>query len=404
MAKTALIFADDAEGLRGIYGIPAVRRLVIMTRRLGFDRINLISRDPGLFMAVSDLIGSDAFYLVENDPDLCEPLQRLNFDENESVLVVKANHVIDRWSLDRLLHAGQSQEIAVLENSEKEADKAIYLVKGSRLLELLASLQLSGRPEAGGEDRAVRVHAGPGLPELLSGGAERVRDAERGLASAVAQSTWHRDSFLSRYLNRPVSQFVSPAISRTGITANMVTLFNALIGLAGAYLIFRGGYLSQIAGSLLFVLCTIVDGIDGEVARLKLQETDFGRVLDITCDNIVHVSLFVAIGLVLYHETGNMHFLYLLWILLIGFGLCALLINRVITGDHTGLQPSRLAVLLEMLLNNRDFAYIVLGFALFHHLEWFFVASAIGIYVLDGILWLARLASRFGGRTISAER
>ena len=404
MGKTALIFANNSEGLQHVYGIPAVRRLVIMFRRVGFDRILLFSRDSRLFGAVSDLTGPDAQQFIDSGSDAKEIVRKLDFGGDEMVLVARASHVIDRWSLERLVKAGENQEIVMLRSDEREGDTAIYLVKGSRLVPLLDSLQSLTGKAAGIGESAVRVRASGGLPKLLNQGPESVEAAEKGLAVAVAESTWHRDSFLSRYVNRPISQLVSPALARTRITANMISILNALLGLAGAWLIFRGGYVSQAVGSALFVLCTIVDGLDGEVARLKLQETDSGQILDVTCDNIVHVSVFVAIGIALYHETNNVHFLHLLWALLFGLGLCALLINRIITGNGNGPDPTRLAVRLEYLLNNRDFAYVVLGFALFHHLDWFFVASTLGIYVLTAILWVARLAARSGKRAMGAER
>jgi len=395
MRKTMLILSNDSEGLQPVYGIPAVRRLVMMALRLGFDGIHLVGRDLHSFEAVSDLVAADAFHLIQDRVDAYEAVRQLDFDEDEAVLVAKANHVIDRWSLERLVRAGEGKEIAVLRSNGTQNDKAIYLVKASYLLPLLVSLQSCAGQKAGIEDRALCVLAGKGLPELIRQDSESVRCAEAGLAAAVAESTWHRDSFLSRYVNRPISQVISPALARTGITANAVTLLNALLGLAGAYMIFRGGYISQIVGSLLFVLCTVVDGVDGEIARLKLQETDFGQILDVTCDNIVHVSVFGAIGVSLYHETGNVYFLYLLYALAFGLGLCALLINRIMAGNSRGPVPTRVEVLLEMLFNNRDFAYVVLGFALFHRLDWFFVASTLGIYVLTAILWAAKLASRF---------
>jgi phosphatidylglycerophosphate synthase len=404
MTKTALILGEDRNGLQHVYGMPAARRLILLVRLLGFDRIHLIGRDQRIFSAVSDLVASDAFHSLENGSDACSVVQKLSFNEDESVLVLRANHVIDRWSLSRLLQAGPGQEISILKNREKESHNAIFLVKASRLLPLLASLQRPGGPETEFAGHMVHVNSAHGLPELLDGARAKARAAEEGLTAAVADATWHRDSILSRYLNRPISQVLSPALARTWVTPNMVTLLNTVIGLAGAYLILRGGYLSQIAGSLLFLLCTIVDGIDGEIARLKLQETSFGGHFDVICDNVVHVAIFVAIGLALYHETANGLYLYLLLFLLCGFGLCALLINRILTRDKTESQPTRTEVLLEYIFNNRDFAYIVTGFALFRHLDWFFTASTFGIYVLNGILWGARLTSRFNRQKQAAAR
>jgi phosphatidylglycerophosphate synthase len=390
VVKSALIFADDANGLQQVYGIPAVRRLVLVVRMLGFDRIHIISRDKGVLPVVSDLIGSDSFHLADDGSHLYSTVEKLRFDEEEFVLVLKAHHVVDRWSLDRLLKAQKGQEISFLEKGGETGNEAIFFVKAPLLLPLLGSLQSSKRPEAD----TIRIKAGHGLPLLLDGGQERARAAEAGLSAAVGEATWERDSLLYRHASRHVSRLMSPWIARTRMTANMVTLLNALLGLAGAFLLSVGGHLFQIAGTLVFVFSTIVDLVDGEVARLKMQETNFGHYLDIICDNIVHLAVFIGTAVGLYRETANGVFIYLLWFFLGGLGLCALILNRILAERHAGMQRSRLAITCEALFNNRDFAYLMAVLAMFHRLDWFFVAAAFGSYLLAGTLWIAELVTR----------
>jgi len=394
VVKSVLIFADDAKGMQQVYGIPAIRRLVLLARLLGFDKIHIIGRDKELLPVVSDLIGADSFHLHEQEPDLFSTVVKLGFDEEEFVLVLKAGHVIDRWSLDRLLKAQKGQEVSLLERGGEMGDERIFFVKAPRLLQLPHSLRASKRPEAVLEADAVHVKAGSGLPVLLDGGSEKVRAAEAGLSAAVGEATWERDSLLYRHASRHISRLMSPGIARTRMTANTVTLLNALLGLAGAFLLSVGGHLFQIMGTLVFVFSTIVDLVDGEVARLKMQESKFGHYLDIICDNIVHLAVFIGIAIGLYRETANGLFIYLLWFFLGGLGLCALILNQILAERHAGMQKSRLAVTCEALFNNRDFAYLMVGFALFHRLDWFFVAAAFGSYLLAGTLWVAELITR----------
>jgi len=394
VAKGALIFADDAKGLQQVYGMPAVRRLVLLVRLLGFDSVHIVSSDKELLPAVSDLMGAGAFHLRGNEPDLYSIAEKLRFDEEGYVLVLKANHVIDRWSLDRLIKAQKGQEASFLERGDKRGDETIFFVKAPQLLPLLDSLRSSKKPEAGLEADAVRIKAGSGLPVLLDGGHEKARAAEKGLSKAVGEATWERDSLLYRHASRHVSRLMSPGIARTRMTANAVTLLNVLLGLAGAFLLSIGGHRFQIIGSLVFVFSTIVDLVDGEVARLKMQESTFGHYLDIICDNIVHLAIFIGVAIGLYRETANGLFIYLLWFFLGGLGLCALILNRILAERHAGVQKSRLAVMCEALFNNRDFAYLMAAFALFHRLDWFFVAAAFGSYLLAGTLWVAELVTR----------
>ena len=82
--------------------------------------------------------------------------------------------------------------------------------------------------------------------------------------------------------------------------------------MAGALLLSWSGYWPHLIGALLFLLCIIVDGVDGEVARLKLQETRFGHLLDVVTDNFVHLAIFARIALGLYHDSGDPVYIRLL--------------------------------------------------------------------------------------------
>jgi len=394
VVKSALIFADDANGLEQVYRIPAVRRLALLTCQLGFEKIHVISRDASLFTVLSDLVGIIEFHHLEDELHLSGIVEKLQFHDEESVLVLKANHIIDRWSLDRLLQAQQDKDISFLAKDEARGAERIFLVKASHLLPLLSSLRTSERSEVEIEASAIRVKASPGLPELLDGTRRKVKVAEAALIAALGRSSWERDGILARHVSRPISRLISPTAIRVGMTANAVTLCITIIGLAGAALLFIGGYLFQVFGSLMFLFSVIADGVDGEVARLRLQESKFGHYLDIICDNIVHIAIFIGVAIGLYRETANGIFIYLLWFFLGGIGLCALILNRILAERHVGVQRSQLAITCEALFNNRDFAYLMLALALFHRLDWFFVAAAFGSYLLAGILWVADLVTR----------
>jgi phosphatidylglycerophosphate synthase len=173
----------------------------------------------------------------------------------------------------------------------------------------------------------------------------------------------------------------------------MVTLFNVAIGLAGAYLFSRGGYGAHVAGSLIFLLCVILDGVDGEVARLKLKETVFGRYLDIITDNIVHVALFIGIALGVARKTGNEQYLYVLGILLGGFALCAIAVGRAVRPGSDEIRSKALDKLTG-LLANRDFAYLLIIFALLNGLEWFLMSAAAGTYFFAASVFFLDLHRR----------
>jgi phosphatidylglycerophosphate synthase len=98
----------------------------------------------------------------------------------------------------------------------------------------------------------------------------------------------------------PIVRLVSSPIARwlirLPISANMVTMASLLSGLGSCYLFAMGDYASILQGSFLFLLCYVLDNLDGEVARAKDQCTDLGDKCDTFVDWLVHSLFFVALG------------------------------------------------------------------------------------------------------------
>ena len=161
----------------------------------------------------------------------------------------------------------------------------------------------------------------------------------------------------------------------------MVTLFNIIVGLVGAFFLAKGVYAMQVLGSLLFLPSSILDGVDGELARLKLKETVFGHYLDIVGDNVVHVAVFFGIALGLYRPlrtrstsmpSGS------------SFAASVFAPSQCSGSWDTDRKntESEQAPWLAALLVNRDFAYLVLFLALLHRLSWFLFGAAVGVYAV----------------------
>jgi phosphatidylglycerophosphate synthase len=56
-----------------------------------------------------------------------------------------------------------------------------------------------------------------------------------------------------------------------------------------------GGYWNFLAGAVLGVVTSVLDGCDGELARLKLQVSDFGCWMDTFCDYLYYIVTFAGI-------------------------------------------------------------------------------------------------------------
>lgn len=139
-----------------------------------------------------------------------------------------------------------------------------------------------------------------GMQRLASAGRLRAQDVTGGMWIDVDTSSDLRkasrrlyeglrkphDGFVSRLLNRPISLRVfTPALLRAyqGITANQVSALAFLVA-ASAAMMFAVGL--PLAAGLLVHIASVLDGSDGEIARLKLHDSDFGNYLDAVLDRI----------------------------------------------------------------------------------------------------------------------
>jgi len=89
------------------------------------------------------------------------------------------------------------------------------------------------------------------------------------------------DGIVSRYLNRPLSRPLARALSGTPVTPNAVTIFTLLLAVATGGMI-AGGW--NIVGGIGIQVVSVIDGVDGELARLKRLTSRFGAVLDAVTD------------------------------------------------------------------------------------------------------------------------
>lgn len=89
------------------------------------------------------------------------------------------------------------------------------------------------------------------------------------------------DGIVSRYLNRPLSRPVARALSGTRVTPNAVTLFTLLLAVATGGMVAAGW---NIVGGIGIQAVSVIDGVDGELARIKRLTSRFGAVLDAVTD------------------------------------------------------------------------------------------------------------------------
>lgn len=104
------------------------------------------------------------------------------------------------------------------------------------------------------------------------------------------------DGLVSRHLNRHVSIFVSKRIVDTSITPNAISVVNFLLGVIAAGCAAMGGYAPMLVGAVLFQCNSILDGVDGELARVRFQGSKLGEWLDTISDDACNVMFYIGVG------------------------------------------------------------------------------------------------------------
>ena len=223
-----------------------------------------------------------------------------------------------------------------------------------------------------------------------------LRRAEGHLLGSLVKDT---EGFMSRHFERKISLAVSRLLADTSVSPNAMTLVSLTVGLVGAAFFLRPTAASETTGALLFLLHSILDGCDGELARLKFQESRWGGLLDFWSDNVVHAAVFAAMAAGWSRSLGQT------WPLALGasavagtFASAYFVYRRTMTRPREGPLYTSVATEGETALSRaadaasrRDFIYLVLILSALGKARWFLVLAAVGAPVF--FLMLTAIAS-----------
>lgn len=214
---------------------------------------------------------------------------------------------------------------------------------------------------------------------------EDISRVEKALYLGLIKET---ESFMSRHVERKISLSITRRLINTSITPNQMSLISIGIGLIGGYFLSFPKISLQVLGSFLFLWHSILDGCDGEIARLKYMESRWGGLLDFWGDNVVHSAVFLGIGLAWKETTGSGIALWCSGFAIVGGLLSAGLVyamtmrskkddGPLYTSISSKVKKSRGEKIADY-LSRRDFIYLVLLLAILGKVHWFLVLAALG--------------------------
>ncbi len=145
------------------------------------------------------------------------------------------------------------------------------------------------------------------------------------------------DGPVSRYLNRPLSIRLTILLLNTKIAPNHISILAFILGVLGAGFFFLGGYINLIIGGILAQIASVIDGCDGEIARLKFKASEFGGWFDAVLDR--YGDAFLLFGLTYHVYLIDGRFLYII----IGFlAIIGTFMNSYTADKYDGLMQKKL--------------------------------------------------------------
>ena len=99
------------------------------------------------------------------------------------------------------------------------------------------------------------------------------------------------------------------ALSSMRPSPDLVTILTTIIGVTAGILLGRG---AGVAGGILAQLVSILDGVDGELARLQLRAGPRGAFLDSVLDRVVDVAVIAGLAVWAGHGSSSQSLVTLL--------------------------------------------------------------------------------------------
>jgi phosphatidylglycerophosphate synthase len=146
----------------------------------------------------------------------------------------------------------------------------------------------------------------PGMGATADGAMDLSTPAARRRAAwaIVRRTAKASDGWVSRHFNRPISRLLSIVMLSLGLRAWHASLVTLLFGLAAAVIAASPGYAAFALVGVMFHAASVLDGVDGEMARATLTESEAGARIDTLVDQATYVACFVGLAIGWVREAG----------------------------------------------------------------------------------------------------
>ena len=335
----------DSKPLVAVAGLPLIERTIATAQRAGLSDFYVVTgyQAPALEAFLSDLSSRrnlsitpirNPSWEVGNGTSLLAARDALD----GNFILLMADHVFEEDILTRLLRETLENGEVILaadfdvtrDSSVEEDDVTRVSTADGRIVDIgkgierynaydtgifLCSPEVFSATEESAQagdvslSGGIRIMAGRGRARVFDVQGRSWMDidtpgdlekAERLLYGGLTKP---HDGFISRTLNRRLSiGLITPFLLRIrpSITPNQVSALSFAIGLVASLFFF----LQHAAlGGLAILLSSVVDGCDGEIARLKKLQSPFGGFLDAVLDR--YADSFILFGMFYFSWTSE---------------------------------------------------------------------------------------------------
>jgi phosphatidylglycerophosphate synthase len=315
----------------------------------------------------------------------------------DSVTIVGAGTVASTALLAsaRAIAAEAGRSVDVAAGPEWPESGVLRMTAGDARDRARVAVELAAR-----RDRALPLPSGVDVANKLAMLAIRIVN---GADLTAAEHTIRRASYkdtdsMSARFNRRISLPISVALIRTPLTANQLSVILVAIGFYSGWLFSRGHYWTGVLAAFLSLAASVLDGCDGEIARLKYQESRLGCWIETFGDYSYYLAIFVGLTIGVVRQTHVDAFYWFGGIALVGtllsFAILIFLRSRITTDNPEKLSAvmqtrflseptllSRLMVQVSVAATRAGMPYGIMGFALVNALPGIVVLAAIGANV-----------------------
>jgi choline kinase/phosphatidylglycerophosphate synthase len=324
---------DAPKPLRKVAGLPLLERTIRTCKRAGISEFVIVvgfDKDRIINGVNAKRLGVKIDFVENTDWEKSNGLSVLAAKDHihENFILLMSDHIFDQKVLEKLIETPLRDKTALLavdykidsifdipdatkvvvENDQVKAiDKSLpeynaidtgMFLMSPEVFEALEAVKVNGDCALSDGIRNLAAEGTMGTFDIGDGTWQDVdtkpalKHAEKMLFDKCRKPT---DGVISRHFNRKVSLLISRVLIKTGISANHATGFTSLVGILSGVFASLGGYWNVLIGAFLFKAASILDGVDGEVSKLKLSDSKAGQWFDTASDNFTYICFVIGI-------------------------------------------------------------------------------------------------------------